>query len=220
MAGHLYIFLDESGNLDFSDSGSRYFVLTSVSTRRPFPFSSALDEFKYDCLESELDIQSFHCAEDRQRVRNKVFAIIGANLGSLRVDSLIVEKRKTGPALREETRFYPEMLGYLLKYVLPGESQPGTAITVITDRLPLQRKRRAIEKAIKGALASMVPLSLPSYRILHHESKSHYGLQVADYCCWAVAKKWGSKDLRSYNLIRPAVQSEFEIFQSGTRYYY
>ena len=220
MAGHLYIFLDESGNLDFSDSGSRYFVLTSVSTRRPFPFSSALDEFKYDCLESELDIQSFHCAEDRQRVRDKVFAIIGANLGSLRVDSLIVEKRKTGPALREETRFYPEMLGYLLKYVLPGESQPGTAITVITDRLPLQRKRRAIEKAIKGALASMVPLSLPSYRILHHESKSHYGLQVADYCCWAVAKKWGSKDLRSYNLIRPAVQSEFEIFQSGTRYYY
>ena len=56
MAGHLYIFLDESGNLDFSDSGSRYFVLTSVSTRRPFPFSSALDDFKYDCLEGSVSV--------------------------------------------------------------------------------------------------------------------------------------------------------------------
>ena len=31
-----YIFLDEAGNFDFSQNGTRYFVLTSVSTRRPF----------------------------------------------------------------------------------------------------------------------------------------------------------------------------------------
>ena len=218
MAGDFYIFLDESGNLDFSPTGTRYFVLTSVSTERPFPFSGALDDFKYDCLESGLNLQAFHCAEDRQHVRDKVFDIIGANLGSLRVDSLIVEKRKTRPALREETRFYPEMLGSLLKYVLPDVPQPSTAITVITDRLPLQRKRKSIEKTVKGTLAAMVPLSLASYRIFHHDSKSHYGLQVADYCSWAVFRKWESSDMRSYNLIWP-LRSEFEIFESETTYY-
>lgn len=219
MSGHLYIFLDESGNLDFSPTGTDYFVLTSVSSRRPFPFSSGLDQLKYECLENGLDTQEFHCAEDKQAVRDKVFAAIGANLGSLRVDSLIVEKRKTGPALREDTRFYPEMLGYLLKYVLEKVSQPGAAITVVTDRLPLQRKRKGVEKAVKRAFATIVPLGLRSYRILHHDSKSHYGLQVADYCSWAIFRKWQSKDMRSYNLISP-LSSEFDIFQSGTRYYY
>ena len=213
------IFLDESGDLNFSPTGTDYFVLTSVSAISPFPFTSALDDLKYDCLESGLNLQAFHCTEDKQHVRDRVFTIVGANLSSLRVDSLIVEKRKTGPSLREETRFYPEMLGYLLKYVLPGVPQPRTAITVITDRLPVQRKRRSVEKAVKGALAAMVPLSVTSYRILHHESKSHYGLQVADYCSWAIFRKWESKDMRSYNLIWP-LRSEFNIFQSGTRYYY
>ena len=218
MAENLYIFLDESGNLDFSPTGTDYFVLTSVSTTRPFPFSSALDDLKYDCLESGLELQGFHCSEDKQRVRDRVFAIIEANLGSLRVDSLIVEKRKTGLAMREDTRFYPEMLGYLLKWVLPGV-QPSTAITVITDTLPLQRKRKSIEKAVKRTLAAMVPLNLASYRILHHDSKSHYGLQVADYCSWAVFKKWESGDTRSYMRIWP-LASEFDIFRSGTTYYY
>lgn len=47
-----YIFLDESGNLDFSASGTRYFVLTSVSMERPFSMYDALDGYRYDCIES------------------------------------------------------------------------------------------------------------------------------------------------------------------------
>jgi hypothetical protein len=32
----LYIFLDEAGNLDFSPSGTRYFILSSITKERPF----------------------------------------------------------------------------------------------------------------------------------------------------------------------------------------
>jgi hypothetical protein len=34
--GFLYIFLDEAGNLDFSPTGTRYFILSSVAKERPF----------------------------------------------------------------------------------------------------------------------------------------------------------------------------------------
>ena len=33
---HLYLFLDEAGNLDFSPNGTRYFMLGSVTKERPF----------------------------------------------------------------------------------------------------------------------------------------------------------------------------------------
>ena len=60
MSGTIYVFLDESGNLDFTASGTRYFVMTSVSMERPFPMNDALDAYKYDCLELGLPQEYFH----------------------------------------------------------------------------------------------------------------------------------------------------------------
>ncbi len=220
MANCAYLFLDEGGNFDFSPTGTRYFILTSVATRRPFPAQASLDNYKHDCLEFGLDTEYFHCSDDNTRVRRKVFELIARHLDSLRIDCLIVEKPKIEPALRDDKRFYPEMLGYLLRDVIPREISNGVdEVIVITDTIPIQKKRQAIEKAIKGALAKMLPVGM-RYRILHHASRSHYGLQIADYCNWAVFRKWQKGEVEFYDLIKPAVKSEFEIFRTETTLYY
>ena len=218
-----YIFLDESGNLDFSPKGTRYFVLTAVSTRRPFPAFHALDTYKHDCLEDfrhRLDKEYFHCAEDNRHVRRRVFELIATGLDNMRIDSIVVEKSKTGPALRQGRRFYPRMLGYLLRWILPRELAMGAEkVLIITDKLPIREKRHAVEKACKLALANSLPRTV-KHQILHHESRSHYLLQVADYCCWAMFRRWERGDVESYNLIAPAIRSEFDVFRTGVRHYY
>ncbi len=220
MSDVIYVFLDESGNLDFSLSGTRFFVLTSVSMNRPFPLNEALEAYKYDLLEHGLEKEYFHCAEDNSRVKASVFDIISEGLTEIQVDSVIVEKSKTRPALTADERFYPEMLGYLLKYVLNRPSHRNAQeVIIITDSLPLNRKRRAIEKVIKTTLAAMLP-SGARYRVLHHESRSHYGLQVADYLCWAIYRKHERADEAAYGQINSAIVSEFDIFRSGTTHYY
>lgn len=216
----LYIFLDEGGNLDFSGSGTKYFTLTSLSKERPFEAYKAMNELKYDLIEVETEIEYFHASEDRQAVRNEVFEIINTHLDQTRLDSLIVEKRKTGPALQAEEKFYPRMLGYLLKYVVNGyDLTMLEKVIVFTDSIPVQRKRKAIQKAIKIFLANVLPAGV-TYSIYHHASKSNFDLQIADYCNWAVYRKWESRDARSYDIIRRVVRSEFDIFQKGTKYYY
>jgi hypothetical protein len=75
------------------------------------------------------------------------------------------------------------------------------------------------QKAVKETLTEMLPDQM-KYRVLHHASKSSFGLQVADYCNWAIFRKWERGDTRSYDLIRSRVKSEFEIFRTGTRKYY
>jgi hypothetical protein len=218
--GCAYIFLDEAGNLDFSLNGSRWFVLTSVAMHRPFSATVALDGYKHDCLEYGLDTEYFHCADDNNHVRGRVFDIITESIDSLRIDSLVVEKPKTGPALQADARFYPEMLGHLLKYVVPKEISAGaTEVIVITDLIPVNKKRRAVEKGVQRALAEMLPEGM-RYRILHHSSRSHFGLQLADYCCWAVQRKWQTGETAHHARIKPALRSEFEIFRTGTRFYY
>jgi Protein of unknown function (DUF3800) len=220
MNGCAYIFLDEAGNLDFSANGTRWFVLTSVSMRRPFTATGALDAYKHDCLEYGLNTEYFHCADDNNHVRGRVFDIITQSIGDFRIDSLVVEKPKTGPAMQADTRFYPEMLGYLLKYVVPKEIAAGaTEVIVITDLIPVNKKRRAVEKGVQKALATMLPEGM-RYRILHHSSRSHFGLQVADYCCWAVYRKWQSGEAAYHERIAGGMRSEFEIFKSGKVLYY
>lgn len=216
----LYIFLDEGGNLDFSANGTPFFTVSTITKLRPFSIESDLLALKYDLLEEGLDLERFHASEDKQNVRDRVFSIIGQHLPQFRIDSLIVEKRKTQPQFRAQEKFYPAMLGYLLKYVFKqvmGENHKQ--IIVKTDQLPLNKKRKAFEKAIKTTLADMLP-NHARYRVLHHESRSSISLQVADYCNWAIYKKWTTGDSRSYDLIKEGIKSEFDIFRTGKEYYY
>ena len=206
-----YIFLDESGNLDFGASGSRYFVLTSVGMRRPFPSVAALDAYKHDCIESGTDIEYFHCYRDRKEVRNVVFDLIAAHLGRVHIDCLVIEKSRIIPALQEDVRFYPAMLNRLLKLVLAAEVNGNAEqVVVITDTIPVNRKRRAVESAVRIALPKFLPPGM-QYRIFHHQSRSHYGLQMADYCCWAIFRKWQKGESIWYDRIRSAIRRELEF---------
>ena len=209
-----YLFLDEAGNFDFSANGTRYFALTSVSMRRPFPVYAALDAYRYDCLEAGLNLEYFHCSRDRAKVRNGLFDRITAHLDGIHIDCMLIEKTFTSHALREGARFYPEMLGRLLKVVLPGELDEGAdKVIVITDAIPVNKKRQAVQKTVQTTLARMLPPGM-KYRILHHQSRSHYGLQVADYCCWAIFRKWQKGESTWYERVKPAIRNEFDVFRA------
>lgn len=215
-----YIFLDEGGNLDFSRKGTKYFTLSSISLPRPFLLDADLHNLKFDILECDLDLQRFHAAEDLQAIRDCVFKVIQSRIATFRIDALVVEKVKTGPALQPVERFYPKMLGYLLRHIIAQVHWKAfDEVIVITDTLPVAKKRDAIQKGIKQTLSRMLPADV-KYRVLHHTSHSSMGLQAADYCNWAIYRKWESGDTRSYVLIQNAIRSEFDIFAKGQTCYY
>lgn len=218
----LYIFIDEGGNFDFSPTGSKYFTLTCVSLYRPFTLHTDLDTYKYDLIEHRLlpriEMEYFHCADDNKHVRSRVFSMLARSGPHASVDSVIIEKQKTGPALQPPEKFYPKMLGYLLRYAVKKAPDVGEVV-VITDNIPVAKKRNAIEKAVKTVLASMLTAGTP-YRVMHHSSRAHYGLQIADYFNWAIYRKWEHGDDGSHSVIASQIRSEFDIFRKGTRHYY
>jgi len=68
----LFIFIDESGNFDFSPKGTKYFILSAVSTLNPLG-KERLEEIKYDLMKNGTNLEYFHATEDRQVVRNQVY---------------------------------------------------------------------------------------------------------------------------------------------------
>ena len=112
------------------------------------------------------------------------------------------------------------MIGYLLGYVVKKiDLTKVDEVIVITDTIPLKRKREVIKGEIKHVLKELMPKG-KKFRIMHHSSKSNICLQIADYCCWAIYRKWERQDERSYCKIKGGIYSEFEIFKKGEKIYY
>lgn len=202
------MFLDEAGNLDFTPNGSKYFVLTGVSMRRPFSLFKSLEDLKYEYLESGRSIELFHCSNDRWGIRKEVFNRITLHLQHLRVYSVVVKKAGVVKSYRTATEFYPTLLANLLKIALPSEQDESCSeVVTITDIIPGNRKRATKEKAIKTTVARNIP-NYSGTRLFHHRSCSNYGLQIADYICWAVHRKWQQGDCIFYDQIKSVIKRE------------
>ena len=216
----LHVFLDESGNLEFSRKGSPYYIFASAWTYEPRDLAQELMAFRFQLLRDGHDLDSFHATEDKQLHRDRVVEILLGH-GDWTFASLVVEKCKVYPPLRDQIRFYPEFATMLLRFVLRGRVRAGTErVLIYTDRLPMQRNKRAVEKALKTACRAELSDEI-AFHLYHHPRQSNTWLQVVDYCCWAVHKKWDRNDTRTYDLLEPRIaKTELEVTRRGTISYY
>lgn len=215
-----FLFLDEGGNFDFTPKGSEFFTLTSLLLTRPFEVEQALRNLRYDLMEDGEECEEFHASEDPPPIKYRVFKTLAAHSEAMRVDSVIARKCMTGPSLRKPERFYPKMLGYLIRWVVNQEGLANAKqVIVVTDKIKLKRKQNDLEWGVKTTLKKMLPKGV-TYRVMHHDSMSCSCLQAVDYANWAILRKWKNGDVRNYDLIAASVRSEFDIFKNGNKKWY
>ncbi len=219
----LYVFLDESGNYDFSTNGSSFFIVSAVVTDDPVQGAQDLLKLRHKILETDptatrlknlRDCTHFHCTEDSQQIRDAVFAII-AQL-SFVACCVVLQKNKANPAIRSQEKIYTLAFGGLIKGIVKRIGVSRTMRIFAAD-FNLKSKKADFLSGLKRALAAERDLK---YQICFHPSKTHHMLQVADYVCWAIARKWEQTDLRSFDLIKENVEYEFDLFRHGTDQYY
>jgi hypothetical protein len=207
----VFLFFDESGNLDFSPNGSRHFCFGVLTLRDPGPLTAALTRLRYSLMEEGLELEYFHAAEDRQAVRDRVFDTL-AEVGGFELDLQVADKRTLHPVLRDPFEFYCHHGYAIVEAALARVRHLDETIVVVTDTLPLQRERKALEKAFRTAIRRL--LGDRQFSVVHHASAAHAGLQAVDYCTWALQRKLRG-DSRSYERIRPWIRSEWEAHGVG-----
>lgn len=232
----LFIFIDESGNFDFSQKGTKYFVLTSISTFIPLEKRISFLSLRYSLLKEGFDLEFFHATEDKQFVRDKVFNLI-SYLSDFEIDSIVVQKNKTNHMLyleiepsqkkgdldlkKVEEKFYKQISETLLQYIIRRYFQIKKTniekVVIVFGAVFNKRKHEYITKYLKQYLKrnfNKVPY------IYFHRSNSDVNCQIADYCGWAIYVKWERNEKRPYNLISDKIKSEFDIFKEGETIYY
>lgn len=212
------VFADESGNFDFSrkQGASRYFVLTTVTCAN-FDVGDALLRLRREIAWDGHGIDSeFHATTDKQAVRDRVFDVLRQH--EFRVDATILDKTKAAPHTRADDRFYKLAWFLHMKNVAPRVARRHDELFVVSAALGVKKKRATMRAGVAEVMRLVSPTT--EFRCASWSAHSEPCLQVADYCCWAISRKWERGDDRSHQLIADKIRSETDVFRAGTEVYY
>ena len=174
-----YLFIDEAGNLDFSPSGSKLFIFICLTGELRASGLLRLHGLRKDMLSRGWDIEYFHASENKPGVRSEVFEALRDCHVTGKVLALAIEKSAVPVDERDAGAFYAKFLALAIGHSVAKADEENV---IITDSIPIQKKRKAVEKALRGVVAEPHTRT----RIYHHASKSHLELQCVDYFGWAV----------------------------------
>lgn len=228
----LYLFIDESGNFDFSPKGTKYFVLTGFITFDPLFKREELIKLRYELLAVGIDQDYFHASEDEQTTRDKVFTILGSLGNNFEVRSVVARKNKANPSLYREyyvkrgkiikrttgMGLYEKLCDCLLKYIFRGKGGTVNKIVVVLGSLYVGDKNKIILQTLKRSLKQNFPKT--PFEIYCHQAGVDLNCQLADYCCWAISVYAERKEERPFKVIKSQIKSVFDIFKNGDYEYY
>ncbi|MFO0702534.1 MAG: DUF3800 domain-containing protein [Candidatus Andersenbacteria bacterium] len=179
--GTLFVFIDESGNFDFSELGTKYFVMGSMSTMQPIASARPLLQLRYWLLSRGIDVPFFHAAPDAQLVRDQVFSTINSTHG-IRCCVAHAQKRLLPTNLRDPVSMYARFGRALLTRTLQiWSTTPLKRIVVIFDKTLIRKEQRALLKAIKPVLKT----TGKPFHVFFHSTMADLNGQIADYVSWA-----------------------------------
>lgn len=199
----LYLYLDESGNLDFKDSGSKFFLMTCAVTARPFTTADKLRDIKFDLIESGKDVEKLHACKDSDATRTLVYDALSDSVGSYRVYTAYIEKASLAEREKTPDAVYSMVFEMLIDEIYRSEHLAWVErAIVITDKLPKDATRRQVTKPLKRYMKEKFQTRHIPYSLFHRDSSSDMNLQAADYFCWAahreitLGKDWPIKKVK------------------------
>lgn len=218
----LCLFGDEAGDMTFAPHGrgiTRYFLITTAVFRDHGALQADFQELRHDLAAEGIDRPAgFHASSDPQPIRDRVFDVLAAH--EFAIDVTVFEKSKANPLLYASlVDFYRSAWFWHLRRVIPDRCLPAPELLVVAAELRTNATRRAYYEALRTAMTD-VEASETAYETAFWPASTDLCIQAADYCGWAVFRKWESGDTRSYRLIEDRVGREYDLFARGTTHYY
>ena len=205
-----YLFLDESGELGFKNSSSKYFVITLLA-----------------CDEGEI----YNLRRIIRKVRSKIIKkkikkypeLKGNNSSDkIRIEVLqrfiktnseifviILEKSKVYEYLKEKK---DKLYNYLSNLILNEGSFDTSSVCLIVDK---SKTSRSLREDFDNYIRKRLYEKNNTYKlsIKHENSQNESCLQVLDFISWAIFRSYEYNDNRFLNIIKDKIVIKKEIFQ-------
>ncbi|MFG1210556.1 DUF3800 domain-containing protein [Xanthobacter flavus] len=214
-----FVFADEAGCFTFNrdQNVSRFFVLCTVVMNDCRVATDLLELRRRLAWDGAELGEYFHATTDKQDVRNAVFDVIRRH--EFKVQATIMEKSKAQPQVKEtKPTFYQYGYFYHFKFGVSRLLGPASETLVTTASLGTRKEKVAFEGAVSDVMRQTN--GSRQWKADFMPCHSDPCLQVADYCAWAIQRKWERDDTRSYDLISDRISYEYDLWARGTTHYY
>ena len=105
-----------------------------------------------------------------------------------------------------------------MKYVKQRIAKFNDELLVIAASIGTKKGLESFQRGVRDVMSQVSPTFKTT--TAQWPANGDTGLQIADYCSWAIQRKWERGDLRSHVLIQDKISSEFDVFSRGNTSYY
>lgn len=203
----IYVYMDETGSCDYTpDSGPRFVVgsATYVGDHKDGMWSGFAARTRVERAGVDLR-HGFHATQDSNKTRGEFFKLIEQH--PPRFDATFFTKERAFATVRSRGKPYLYKLALYqhLKHLIPLISSPGDDIYVIAGTIDLS----SMKSAARNALADVCQQLARDRTITPclWEARTSWGIQVADYCLWALQRHLDRRECKWYDDVVEAIQA-------------
>lgn len=206
-----YIFLDESGDLGFKKSSSKWFLFTIAIVSMPRSLERVVKRIWRPLKKKHKKLGELHASHEKDITRKRVLERL-SEVSDLKVLCVILNKQKVYVDLQNQKNYLYNYTANILLDRLHAKDVlgPKEPIHLFVDRK--DTKKRLRENFINYLTGSMKKRRNVAFTVELHSSYENKSLQAVDFISWAIFRKYEQGDYEFYEIIKNKITDERPLF--------
>ena len=205
-----YVFLDESGELGFKDSSSKYFIIALLSCDEGeiYDLRRIMKKVRAKIIKKKMKkYPELKGNNSTDKIREEVLKRFAKTQAEIFV--IILEKSKVYEYLKNKK---DKLYNYLSNLILNECSLEESHICLVVDKSKTNRSlREDFDNYIRNNLSQK---NNNCNLIIKHENSQKEGcLQVLDFISWSIFRNYEHKDSSFMNIIKDKIVIKKEVFE-------
>jgi len=206
-----YIFLDESGDLGFKKTSSKWFLFTIALTSEPRSLERVVKKIWRNLRKKHKHIGELHASNEKDITRERMLKALN-EIKDLKILCTILNKEKVYIDLQNQKNY---LYNYTANVLLERLHKSG----IVKDKEPLHLyiDRKDTKKTLRENFIGYLTNSMKKRRdcnfdIQLHASHENKSLQAVDFVSWAIFRKYERGDFEFYEIIKNKIVDERLLF--------
>lgn len=205
-----YIFLDESGELGFKPSSSKYFVITLLSCDEGeiYALRRIIRKIREKIIKKKIKkYPELKGNNSSDKIRKEVLERFMKTNSEVFV--IILEKAKVYEYLRDKKN---KLYNYISNLILNECSFDTSSLCLIVDK---SKSNRSLREDFDNYIRRSLTKKSESCKLVikHENSRNEAVLQVLDFVSWAIFRNYEHKDPKFINIIKEKIVIKKEVFE-------
>jgi len=207
----IYIFLDESGDLGFSQKSSRWFVLTVVLSENYREIEKNVKRIHRGLKKKYKKVKELHAYHADVVTKKRMLKLLSATQG-LQILCIILNKEKVYIDLQNQKNYLYNYTANILLDRLKNKKicKPDEKIMIYIDQ---RETNKFLKKNFEQYLRNnLLKWKKNEFEINIKPSHTEKCLQAADFISWAIFRKYERSDYEFYEIIKDKIIEEKLLF--------